>query len=101
MMTVFAIALGLFIIVRFWSSIEAYLLVLLSSAVLSVLAIWMDAIRDHKRIQAAMRTKSSDELARQALNLAAGQAFALGQGVFFLMAVLFVLAKLLMQLKGR
>jgi hypothetical protein len=99
--TASAIALGLFIIIRYWSTLSLFLVVMLTYALISVPATWMDAIRDHKRIHAAIRAKSPDELARQALNLAAGQAFALSFSVFFITVVLFVLAFLLARLKGR
>src|SRR5690348_2479025 len=93
--TASVIALGLFIIIRSRSLMPPYLLFIFTCGILGVLAVWMDIIRDHRRIHAALQTGSPDEVARLGLKLAAGQAFTLTNVIFFVALILFVFGALL------
>jgi hypothetical protein len=85
-----SIALASYIMIRCWSVMPAYLVFMFICGVVGVISSWVDIILDHRRMHAAIRANSPDEVAKQALRLAAGQAAGSIYTIFFVTVILFV-----------
>ena len=89
------IGLAVYVVFRTWSVMSSFLLFMFGCGVLGVLAPWMDIIRDHRRMRAVIKNNARDELAKEAVKLAAGQAAAVCNTMFFVTLILFVFVALL------
>src|SRR5579859_7841783 len=69
--TVFVAALGILIVVTYWSLLSGIVLFFVVASIVCIVATWIAIIRDHSQLSQALKQNPTESVGREALTVAA------------------------------